>query len=242
MKVIGLYRELEEDERFLQESADICEIYSKSGMGFWSWLKGEKPDTSFSKLFLTNKRMLFLSLFTGKLQDLKSGKANIQGLSANWVEIPLDTIISVETPPKISFNSVLSGLLFKREQEKRGELVLHLQSKHKQAQGWVSELLPKQTFSIIVENRDMWATNIENAIHHHKKSVGTGPRIDDSYRQICDICGAHYDQNTARFGQCKECGRWACRETQKGVIFKEWVPTNCYDDDLGVCRQCRQKG
>ena len=169
MKIIGLYKELEEDELPLQESADICEIYSKSGMGFWSWLIGEKPDTSFAKLYLTNKRIYFLSLFTGKLQELKSDKADIQGLSVNWVEIPLDTIVSVETPAKMSFGGTLAGLLLKRDKEKRGELVLHIQSKYEQAQGWVSGQLPTQTFSIIVENREVWATNIESALQYRKK-------------------------------------------------------------------------
>ncbi|MBI2579953.1 MAG: hypothetical protein HYW27_03560 [Candidatus Aenigmarchaeota archaeon] len=244
MKAIGIYRELDEDERLSQESSDICELYSKTGMGFWSWYKGEKPEVSFARIFLTNKRLVFLSLFTGKLNELKSGKGDVSALINNWMEIPLETIIKVETPPKFTFSSVLAERVFKREGGgKKQEMIVHMKPVSRQKNVKIGpinlESGKSSTLSIIVENRDLWANSIETMAFNHRKSLGIGNEEPTEEGKIkCDICGTLYEENKVKSIKCEKCKKNVCRE-KRGVMG--WKETGCFDKGEFLCISCVAK-
>ncbi|MDO8428714.1 MAG: hypothetical protein Q7S92_05875 [Candidatus Diapherotrites archaeon] len=244
MTVVGLFQELEDDEKLLQESSDICQLYSKTGMGFWSWVGREKPDTSFAKVYLTNKHLIFLSLFTGNLQELKSGKGEITGLAVNWIKLPLNTITKLETPAKIGFGDVLASA-FGQKEDKKAEMVIHVKSISRQVQskGLTGALFgpEAQIFSVIIDKRDAWAATIENAIHGHKKATKTGPSVDDSFRVICDCCGTHYNEDDVKMVQCLSCSKYVCKEKKEGSVFKKWVESNCFNTEKFVCIACSKK-
>jgi hypothetical protein len=250
MTFLGIYKELDNDEKLIQESSDICEVHSKSGISFVGWLLKEKPDTSFAKVYLTNTRLLFLSFYTGKLAELKEGKSNVTGLAINWVEVPLDAIVKIETPAKLGFTDFLSSMWTKKEsKDKRAELVLYLKSirQQKKQRGLWRELIllpdeKEKKMSIVIDNRDSWAISIDNASHKYKKSTKTGPQVDDSYRVACEICGSHYNEDDVKMVKCDNCGRWVCREKKEGLIRKEWINTGCFDKKTFLCKACKVKG
>ena len=231
-KLIGFYKELDDDEKLLKESPNLVEMYEKRGLSFLGIFRPKAfrsdPDTSFAKLFLTNKNLIFLTLFVGNLKELKSGKGDVSGIVTEWSFIPLSQITKLEAP-KAGFFDVL----FKKSDEKdRGQLIIHY---------------GKSELSIVLAQRDMWKAVIEEYSHNlaHKVNERKAAEYEEGKSKakfVCPICGTTYKKDGIKIVVCPHCGREICREKKGGSLFSpKWEITGCFIDEKFICRHCSTK-
>lgn len=230
-KVIGIYNELDEDEKLIKETPHLVEIREERGLKFIGIkVSNETPDTSFARIYLTNKRLLFLTFFVGKISELKSGKGDIAGISADWSEIPLSQINKVETA-KLGFFS----LLFGTDKKDLGELNIYYTGGSK--------------LTMILSQRDMWRALLEeNCPNLTHKVVGKAlgaitVELTKDTRITCPTCGTKYDKNFVKLLACNNCGREVCREARvkTGFLKSEWKRTECFNNKKFMCKACAAK-
>ena len=220
--IIGFYKELDADEKIIKESPHLVEIYEKRGLSFFGIkLKEFKkdPDVSFAKLFLTNKKLIFLTLFVGDLKELKSGKGDLAGIVTEWSFIPLSKINKIDAPKAKFFD-----LLFNQVDEDKGQLILHY---------------GKSELHIVLAQRDMWGALIDEYAKIEEREENINIAEEAQFNFSCPLCGTNYDRNGVKIVVCSNCSRKVCREKKTGIFFNpKWELTRCFSDEYVVCKHC----
>ena len=104
---LGLYKKLSSDEELITEGRDIAtvdfvrEVHKKT-LGVFKRTQKELTGRGFAKIYLTNKRLLFLNLYLLHGEELTKKRRNlsiseeidfsISGFSGTWFELPIDSI------------------------------------------------------------------------------------------------------------------------------------------------------
>ncbi len=245
-KIIGIYKELREGEEVLSETPDFVKVDSANnpfGTDFFD-----------AKLYLTNRRLIFLIATTLDIEKAKAkklvateessagekifsfldkinkgeDKADSSVIVSSWMEIPLGSIRNIDTP---------SGFF----SQKKNQLILEFSAENKGLLGLFKET-PK--VALHLDNRDMWKTVIHNAMQEHKteQKSALGIKVDDRGRNICALCGTKYAPDEAKIVQCGSCNRHVCREKKQGGLFsKNWVKTECWAHSDFMCAACAKK-
>ncbi len=204
-------------------------------------------DEFYSKIFLTNKRLLFLIAtqvdlkkvnnevkntgFFGLLEKASYGKEKKDAkiMINTWMEVPLNAIRKIDTP-----SSLLNS--------NKSQLVIEFDTENKKG---VLGLFKKNPRIVChLDNRDIWKANIVRTLQDHRVKVAKsveGSGYDEIGRRVCGICGTHYHSNEVKIVQCQGCNRFVCKERLEGTLSKKWVKTDCFDDDNFLCKACSKK-
>lgn len=155
---LGLYKKLSSDEELITEGREIVtvdfakEVHKKS-FGILKRTQTELTGRGFAKIYLTNKRLLFLNLYlmhgeklskkgiSGSISESHTNKKidlSISGFSGTWFELPIDSIedtqlvsdtieIYYKTSSKLrkSDSGLLEGLGISTVEGKEEKIILH---------------------------------------------------------------------------------------------------------------------
>jgi len=233
-KIVGIYKELDENEKLLKSTPHLVEVHEIRGASLLGFKIGKKTmDTSFARVYLTNKNLFFLTFFVGELSELKSGKSDIQGITGDWMQIPLSQINKIEGGSKFGVFDVLSAVRKGKlpDKEDRGELSISYGKNSK--------------ITMILSQRDLWKALMEenspNLSYKIMRETIAGALAKEYVK--CETCGTKYEVNSVKMVKCRECGIEVCREAKikKGLLRKVWKKTNCFDDKTFLCKSCLTK-
>jgi len=191
---IGIFKELKEGEELITEGKEIMEIFfvkvlHKKGLIF----SGEEEilmAKAYSKLFLTNRRLLFLDLYRIQLEDVareeyEEPPFRVSSFSGTWFELPINFIEDVQ---------LMEGVL---------ELYYKVTSKIREEAGIFSKVTGKEEkLGIVGENVGFWKVQIEGLLSR-KKKVSSAPKEIKEGIKYCPMCGKAVS-NDSTF--CSSCG------------------------------------
>jgi hypothetical protein len=103
-KVIGIYKELDDDEKLSFEGRTILPTVFIKEVEIKKLIGRETKEVPISyamtKTYFTNKRLVFLILYQIETRLLTEGGApSLSGVTGSWFEMPLNAIIEVEVRP-----------------------------------------------------------------------------------------------------------------------------------------------
>ena len=191
---IGIFKELKEGEEIITEGKEIMEIFfvkvlHKRGL-FSEREKEILMAKAYSKLFLTNKRLLFLDLYRVQLgnmarEEYKEPPLRISSFSGTWFELPIDLIEDVQ---------LSEGVL---------EVYYRVTSKIREQEGIFSRIVGKEEkLDIIGENVGFWKVQIEALLSKRKKVFSIPIKRKEGIK-YCPKCGKAVS-NDSIF--CSRCG------------------------------------
>jgi len=103
-KIAGLYKELESDENIIFEGKTTCPTVFIKEAEIKKLIGRERKEVpisiAVSKVYLTNKRLLFLILFQLETKVLTDkGAPRFSGITGSWFEMPISAIQEVDIRP-----------------------------------------------------------------------------------------------------------------------------------------------
>jgi len=103
-KIIGVYKELEPDEKLIFESKVITPIVFIKEAEVKKIIGKERKEVPIAfaatNIYLTNKRLAFLILYQLEAKTLvESGGLRLSGVAGTWFDIPISAIIDTDIRP-----------------------------------------------------------------------------------------------------------------------------------------------
>ena len=165
-ETIGLFTELEDDERIELENSTISLINFEKGSFF------KEYDTCIGKVYLTNKKILILKLIVLKSKSMKIEDTEQFGTAVGqWFDIPLEYLTTITTPKQSMFRSIFKFIIG----EKKEGLELHYESPmevdEKSFFGLGGTKKVKEQFIMVftIDNKELWNIKIQTIIAKSRK-------------------------------------------------------------------------
>ncbi len=164
-KHLGIFKRLGDSEELLTEGKDIATIHFIKEIHKKTFIfKSVDSDTTgkaYAKVFLTDKRLLFLNLYLVTQEELGSEETlSKTGFSGTWFELPIEAINDIQL------------------EEDRLEIYYNITSKMRDAVGgWaalgralgVTTIGKEEKIALETNSAGMWKMQIENLMHKFKK-------------------------------------------------------------------------
>lgn len=256
-KLVGIFKELEDDEKILTETPDFVRIESNTS----------ELSSFDAKVYLTNKKLLFLiaKIFDWKKEKIDpeeiykkaysdsyklwAGKkpGTVRKMLASGISLSeaQKKMLEVGEPIADSTSLVTSWMEIPLHTIKRAYVggrknQVNIEFNVVDKGGFLGLFRSNPEIVVHASNSDMWHGILQNTIKEHRvrrgKELGE-PLIDERNRYICSSCGTHYEKDKVKMVKCKNCNEFVCREKLVGAVFKNWTRTNCLNEK-NICTSC----
>lgn len=156
IKTIGIFKDLEEDEKLEIENPSVSVVNFEKGSFF------KKYDTCVGKIYLTDKRIILLKLILLDARNMKVDSIEQFGSAlGQWFEVPFEYITSISTPKQGFWRGVFKRLVGEKKEGLEIHYELPMEIEKKKLFGGVKKY--KETYIMVfsIDNKELWNMKIQ---------------------------------------------------------------------------------